>query len=313
MTRIALVTCAAGRSRDDDLPPLLAALVAHHVGGDAVVAEAVDWDDPAVDWAVYDLAVIRSTWDYTARYDEFLAWVERCSAATTLINDPGVLRWNSDKRYLDELAAAGVRVVPTTFIVPERGNPNAPDAPDDFDLPADVEFVVKPVVSAGSRDTVRYRVGDRDGAAEQIRGLLGDGRVVMVQPYQQAVDRDGETALLFFGGRFSHAIRKGQLLVAGEPATRALFAEEHITPVQPTDAQLRLAEQCLAALVDLPAFVGVAQPLPYARVDVLQANDGEMSILELGEPSLFLGFSDGGAADRYASVLVAISTHRATS
>lgn len=288
---IALVTSAAGRPHDDDLPPLIAAIAAREA-----LVEAVDWDDPNVDWSRFDLAVIRSTWDYTERLSEFLAWSERCGAATRLVNAPAVIAWNTDKRYLDQLL--GVRVVTTTFIEPGGA----------VELPADAEFVVKPTVSAGSRDTVRYRAGDRS-AIDQIDALLAADRAVMVQPYQLAVDVEGETALLFFGGEFSHAINKAALLTAGEEATRALFAEEHIGVTEATPEQLRVARECLEAIERVPALVGVEFPLAYARIDVLRDNDGQIAVLEveLTEPSLFLDWSNGGA-DRYAEVLIAMAS-----
>lgn len=291
--RIAIVTSGPGRPFDDDLPPLVAAL--EQVGA---AVEVLDWDDDGADWASVDLAVIRSTWDYTQRHDEFLDWTRRCASATTLINAPAVVAWNSDKRYLRDLVDAGVNVVDTSFIEPG----------DQIELPVGVEFVVKPTVSAGSRDTVRYHADDHTPATAQIEALLADGRTVMVQPYQAAVDEQGETALLFFGGEFSHAIRKGPLLVAGEEATRALFAQEVITATDAHPDQVALATQCLAALGGIDALAGVSLPLPYARVDVLVDNDGRFSILELEltEPSLFFDWAPG-APDRYARVLVELA------
>lgn len=293
-SRIALVTSAPGRPFDDDLPPLVEAL--SRAGADVAV---VDWDDPAAEWESFDLAVIRSTWDYTTRHAEFLEWATRCAAATRLVNDPVVVAWNSDKRYLHDLVEAGVNVVDTAFVGPG----------DAIELPAGIEFVVKPTVSAGSRDTVRYHSDQHAPATAQIEGLLSDGRTVMIQPYQDAVDEEGETALLFFGGEFSHAICKGPLLVAGEEATRALFAQEVITPASAQPDQVALAQRCLAALAEVEALAGVSLPLPYARIDVLRDNNGEWSVLEveLTEPSLFFAWAPG-AAERYARVLVELAT-----
>lgn len=294
MVRIAVVTSEPGRPRDDDLDPLVDAL-----GARGVDVSVVDWDDGDADWSVFDLAVIRSTWDYSFRHDEFLDWTRRCGAVTRLANPAEVVAWNSDKRYLDQLRAAGVAVVPTTFVA------DAGSFDPSRDLPSDEEFVVKPTVSAGSANTVRYHRGDVDAAAVQIRDLLAIGKVPMVQPYQRAVDDEGETALLFFGGRLSHAVNKGPLLVAGREAHRALFAEEHITAASATAEQRELAERCLAALSGVPQLAGVEMPLAYARVDVLTDNDGNCSVLELEltEPSVFFAWSDGGA-DRFAEVLV---------
>ena len=132
MKTVALVTALESRHLDEDLPPLESALRAR--GVEPVIAA---WDDPAVDWKSFSLAVVRSTWNYVTRRDEFLSWAERVAAVTRLANPPAILRWNTDKRYLKEL---GPSVVPTTFI----------DASDPIVLPSNGDFVVKPAVSAGS-------------------------------------------------------------------------------------------------------------------------------------------------------------------
>src|SRR5690349_2876913 len=113
LTRIALVTAAAARDQDEDLPPLVAAL--RELGIEPAV---VDWDDAGLDWARFDVAVLRSTWDYSMRAAEFLAWAARVSERTRLLNPPEIVRWNTDKHYLATLAAAGVPIVPSTFIEP---------------------------------------------------------------------------------------------------------------------------------------------------------------------------------------------------
>jgi len=270
--RVALATCAAFPDLDADGPALVAAL--DRLGVDA--APAV-WDDPAVDWSHYDLAVVRSTWDYVPRCAEFLEWA---ASVPRLANPVGVLRWNTDKRYLRELAAAGVPVVPTAFVAPGEA----------FAVPA-YEHVVKPAVSASSADTVRFAPGEDSTA--HATALLGAGRTVLVQPYQAAIDVAGETALLLFDGVLSHAVRKAPILLPGVTDPHAVA----VTPVQATPAQLAVAEAALAA-------VPSAGPPLYARVDVVPGPDGSPVLLELEltEPSLFLGRS-AGAADRFAAAL----------
>ena len=113
--RVALVSARAARHLDEDLAPLLAAL--DEAGAEAVIA---DWDDPGVDWSGFRLALLRSAWDYTERLAEFLAWADRTSRLTTLLNPPAVVRWNTDKHYLRDLARAGVPTVPTRFVEPEE-------------------------------------------------------------------------------------------------------------------------------------------------------------------------------------------------
>lgn len=293
--RIALATAAAARALDEDLPPLVEALTraGAHV-------DVLDWDDAAADWGAQDLAVLRSTWDYTDRLAEFLAWVDRAAAQTTLLNPPAILRWNTDKHYLGELAAQGIATVPSTFVEP--GMDAAAALQRFVDGHADgatFEFVVKPCVGAGSRDAQRHGLDRNDAALAHMQRLLDAGRSVLLQPYLARVDAHGETALLWFDGEFSHAIRKGPLLRRGDGPTRALFAAEHITAREPTAAELALARATLAAIPS-------PQPLPYARVDLIQDDAGAPRLLELelSEPSLFFGFG-AGSADRFAAALLA--------
>ncbi len=288
---LALVTATAARNLDEDLAPLETALC--ECGAQVTVA---DWDDAAIDWARFDLALLRSTWDYTQRLPEFLVWAEHAAALTNLLNPLPVIRWNTDKHYLHDLEKAGVAIVPSAFVEPGE---NAKAAVGAFQRahPAG-EFVVKPAIGAGSRDAQRYSANDCAVAIVHAQSLLDAGRSVLLQPYLQRVDEHGETALIFFDGDFSHAIRKGPLLRRGEGPTRALFAAEHITPRKPGADELRVALQTLAA-------VPFAPPLLYARVDLIHAANGEPCVLELelAEPSLFFAHAPGAAA-RFARVLL---------
>jgi glutathione synthase/RimK-type ligase-like ATP-grasp enzyme len=281
--KLALATAIAAHALDEDLDPLLAAC--REAGIDTSV---LAWDDVTVSWGRFDAVLLRSTWDYTDRLPEFLAWCERTATVTQLWNSVDVVRWNTDKRYLGELAKRGVPVIESRYLAPGE---------DPSQLPDLEEFVVKPTVGAGSRDAQRYAKADREAAVAHARRLLDQGRHVLVQPYLQAVDQDGETALLFFGGEFSHAIRKAPLLKRGEGPTRALFKEEHIQPRLPSAAELAVARRVLAALP--------FDTLPYARVDLLPSEDGPQLLeLELTEPSVFLPYGEGAAA-RFAAVLAA--------
>lgn len=288
--RLALVTAAAARDLDEDLPPLEAAL--RDAGVDYAV---VDWHDAAADWSKFKLALIRSTWDYTQRLHEFLDWAARAGAATRLVNPSEVIRWNTDKHYLGDLARAGVAAVPSHFIEPGE---DAAHLLDRFLIAhASEEFVVKPSVGAGSRDAQRHGRDERAAALAHAHRLLDAGRSVLLQPYLARVDEHGETALIFFDGKFSHAIRKGPLLHRGTAPTRALFAPEHITPRTPHADELRVAEAALAA-------IPYATPLTYARVDLIRDGADAPCVLELEltEPSLFFAHGDGSAA-RFVEVL----------
>jgi glutathione synthase/RimK-type ligase-like ATP-grasp enzyme len=291
---IALVTAAAARDHDEDLAPLARAL--RDIGADVAIP---DWDDRAMDWSRFDLALLRSPWDYSERLPEFLAWAERAAAQTCIMNPLDVLRWNTDKHYLGELALAGVPVVPSHFIEPGADVEASLDAFSTGSGDGFAEFVVKPCVGAGSRDAQRYCGDDRSAAEIHIRRLLDAGRSVLLQPYLARVDEQGETALICFDGRFSHAIRKGPLLRRGEGPTRALFAPEAITPREPSAAERATAERALAA-------IGFGKPLLYARVDLIHDDRGEPCLLELelAEPSLFFAHAEG-SAERFADAIMA--------
>lgn len=289
--KIALVTAIAAFSLDEDLAPLQQAL--HKAG---IQAPILAWDDSTVSWSRFDAVLLRSPWDYTGRLPEFLAWAARVSAQTRLLNPLDVIRRNTDKHYLADLAKQGIAVVPSEFVEPGDDATKAllafvekyPDAAD---------FVVKPAIGAGSRDAQRYGRDQKAEALPHVARLLAEKRSVLLQPYLASVDKAGETALMFFEGVFSHAIRKGPLLQRDEGSTRALFAPEKITARAPGQDELALAQATLAALPD--------GPLAYARVDLIRAADGSPCVLELEltEPSLFFLHSEG-SADRFAASLL---------
>lgn len=261
------------------------------------------WDDPTVSWSRYDAVVLRSTWNYTERLPAFLAWCERVDRVSTLLNPLPVVRWNTDKHYLADLAAAGMPVVPSVFV--EIHEEPLPALQDFLAMHADNgEFVVKPAVGAGSRDTQRYSRDQEFAAANHIGRLLDAGRSALLQPYLPSVDRDGETALMVFDGSFSHAIRKGPLLHADSGAADALFAREAIRARSPGDDELALARHVLAAMTKI---LGFPSPLPYARVDLIRDTTGAPRLLELElcEPSLF--FTHG--ADSAACFVDAVKRH----
>ena len=279
---VAIATCAELPSGDEDGDALVAAL-----GARGVTARWVVWNDPAASWA-QDLVVVRSTWDYTRDRDAFLAWA-RC--VPRLVNPAEVIAWNSDKTYLRDLAAAGVPVVPTTFVPPGRI----------AELPVDGEFVVKPSVGAGSMGAGRFAADDVQAAQAHVGALHDAGRIVLVQPYLSDVDVAGETALVYVDGDFSHAISKGAMLPAGvvhPPQGYQLYVEEQVAARDPSQLECAIGERVMQVL---RARVGAE--LLYARVDLLPTPSGPVLVeLELTEPSLFLGF-DPKAADRLADAI----------
>lgn len=283
------MTAAAAAPLDPDLLPLAAAC--RRIVGDDRVA-IVEWDDPGVDWGRFDAAVIRSTWDYATRHEEFLEWVDHVASATRLVNPAPVVRWSSDKSYLADLRDAGVAVAASTFVAPGAPAPTV-----------DGLHVVKPTVGAGSEGARRCRP---DEVADHVAELHAGGRTAIVQPYLHRLDELGETALCFVPGdevaglALSHAFRKGAILVSTEVEQEGdLFAKEDIGPRVPAADEVELA---VAALSSAP--VTALGELAYARVDVAPGPDGPVIMeLELIEPSFYL-HTDPAAADRFAAGLV---------
>ncbi|RKT56343.1 ATP-grasp domain-containing protein [Saccharothrix australiensis] len=263
-------------------------------GDDAVLVDALAEVGVDASWTVWgaaesrhaDLVILRSTWDYTERLPEFLEWV---ASVPALANPAAVVPWNTDKKYLVELADAGVPVVPTALA-----------APGFRDWPAG-DFVVKPAVGAGSRGALRVAAGDLATAADHLDAL---GGTALVQPYQAAVDTQGETAVVFFGGQYSHAFAKGAMLTPdAEVDESGLFVVERLAGASPSGAQRRVAEDALDAAA---ALVGLRRnDFLYARVDLVNGADGTPLVLELElvEPSLGLRQTDASAPMRFASAV----------
>lgn len=263
--RIVLAGCRALPEGDGDDAGLIGALRAR-----GLHARWLPWDDPAT--LAADLVILRATWDYVDRLEEFRQWAGRVAH---LLNPAEVVAWNTDKRYLVDLAAAGVPTVPSAFFAPG----------EQVHIPAG-EVVVKPAVGAGSRGALRF--DDPESARAHADDLHTQGRTVLVQPFDPRV-ADGETALVFLGGEPSHAFTKGPMLPApgGAPGLdeSGTFATESLGPADPDPQAWEVGHRALeAAAAHLD--IGVADLL-YARVDLLGAAEQSVLLeLELVEPSL---------------------------
>lgn len=287
MPRLALVTAVAARHLDTDLPLLTAALAAHPIDVDIVA-----WDDEAVDWSAFDVAVVRSTWDYHRRLDDFVRWIRATSSVTRLWNPADVMIWNLDKRYLAELADRGIAIVPSRFLT---GDDEIAVALDDGAFEGDI--VVKPTVGAGANGARRFVDRPADARAHAIS--LVDGTVAaMVQPYVTGVDQRDETGIVTLGGRISHAFAKGPILSDDPEWSDGLYVTERIGPRAATTDEIAVAEQVLAVLPDTA----------YARIDLLPGDDGPLvSEVELVEPSLFLHVADDAATTAAAALARLVS------
>jgi hypothetical protein len=231
-----------------------------------LAADLVSWDDPSVDWARRTATVIRSTWDSVDRPKEYISWVRQVGESSLLINPPEVVVWNLDKTYLVDLETEGVAVVPTQWLRAGR----------EWEPPVG-EFVIKPSISAGGRDTARYGRPHRAEARQHVARLVDRGQTVMVQPYLPSVVDPGEISLIFIDGRFSHAVRKGPVLTAGEGVRpRPWETMTFLGLAEPTLAQENAASFALAAVSRR-----FGQSLAYGRVDMLDDTDGNPLVLEV--------------------------------
>jgi glutathione synthase/RimK-type ligase-like ATP-grasp enzyme len=288
---IALATCAVMPVESDEGP-----LVAAFERAGVATRWAV-WDDPDEDWSRYVGVLIRTTWDYIDKIDAFRAWVDAAGAATTLWNPAPVVRWNSHKRYLPELAARGVPVVPTTYV--------ATDGRASLDLLPDDDghgFVVKPAESIGAIGLTRWGSDDagRAGAVAAAEVLRSEGQDVLIQPLVPAIAEAGETSVIFIDGQLSHAVRK--VPAAGDIRSQPEYGSE-VTAVEASPAQVDLGRRELATTLDALGLDG--DHLLYARVDCVD-HQGTPSLMELEliEPDLYVGYDDG-AADRVVAAILA--------
>jgi hypothetical protein len=268
--------------------------------------DEVPWRREGTAWGDYDVVVIRTTWDYQNHADEFLRTLDSIAAATRLENDVHTVRWNLRKRYLRELAARGARVVPTIWL----------DSPGEDELRAALatfdtaEIVVKPEVGANADDAVRLRA-DADPAAFAAAVRVFRDRACLAQPFIPAILSEGEFSLIFFDGRYSHAILKtpkpadfrvqeehGGIIRSAEPEP-ALLAEAHAVL---DAARAAIGSAAIGSAAD--AAGGQRRAPLYARADLVRMPDDGFALMELEliEPSLYLSY-DAGAADRFAAAI----------
>ncbi len=270
MARIAWVTCRTIPEPDLDEVPTLSALRAA-----GMEAEKLAWDDPgATVSGAFEAAILRSCWNYYEDPEGFLLWLAGLSERMPVWNPVDVVRWNHHKRYLSELEARGVDIIPTEFI--SRGqsaNLNEVCRRRQWD-----RIVIKPAISAGSYLTRRFEASEFEAASQFLTETLVD-RDMLVQVFVPSVATQGERAVIQIDGRFTHAVVK---------AARYSHEDESVSEAREVAAEERsIAEAALAAAREAGNFS--TDRLLYARTDLVEW-DGKsvVSELELLEPSLFL-------------------------
>ncbi len=245
------------------------------------------WTDPEVDWSSYAMVLIRTTWDYTDHVDEFLAWAERVASCTRLLNPLPILRWNVHKSYLRELEREGVPLAPSLWLL---ANDRSIDLPARLAERGWSRGFIKPLIGACASDTLRFRVDQPDqlnAAIAHVQHLLIERQQdLVVQPYLDSVEREGEVSAIWLAGQLSHGVRK--VPVPGDYRVQDDFGA-HDEPWELDAGARALCERVFVGLDRVLARLGLGGPLPYARVDMLRGADGLLVLneLELIEPSLF--------------------------
>lgn len=286
------------------LAPLLADL--------GIAVEAAVWDDPEVDWTGFDGVVVRSTWDYFTKPREFDNWVERANRFTRLANPAAVIRWNADKRYLLELAEAGIPIIETRVLEAPTKETSSQTQPERTPIPDWEDMVVKPAISGGSRLSGRFKPSEHQAAESLIAAIHAEGVAVLLQPYLDRVDTDGETNVLIFGGQVSHAVNKGTILSAEFKPDAHSYQGQAIAPEPLNDGLRTFATEVLDAVMELMDVDKTE--LVHARVDSVIDADGQRLLMEveLIEPYLYLEESPDprAAAERYAQAISDWLNHR---
>jgi glutathione synthase/RimK-type ligase-like ATP-grasp enzyme len=277
--RLALVGCRevgtwpVAPSREDPRPwerddrPLVQAL-------EAAGAEVsrLAWDDPTVDWQGFDLALLRSTWDYHHRLDEFLSWIDRAGAATTVLNPPPLIRWNAHKSYLRDLAAPQP---PTVWLSPGQ----APELGARMAERGWQTAFVKPAVGATAEGSLRFGLGELERATAHVQELLARGEVLL-QPYVASVESRGERSAIVIDGEITHFVRK-----VPNPGDWRVQDDYGATDArhEPERGERAFAESVWALIAQSSPY-----RLAYGRIDWLMSDEGPWLVeLELIEPCLF--------------------------
>lgn len=266
-------------------------VIAERLRNRGVEVQSVIWDDLAVNWQDFDWVIIKSTWDYHERTEVFIAWLQALQRLRVpVLNPVDRIIWNTDKHYLREIAAAGLAVIPSVFIEANQGT----DISSLFDILGSDAIILKPCISAGSKNTYHIQRDSYSQCTAQLQNVL-ESEALIAQPFAPEIISEGEWSFLFFNGQFSHAIIK-------TPKTGDFRVQQQFggstRKVQPTRQQIDAARAYVAHF---------APDCLYARVDAIMRDGKPMLMeLELIEPYLFLS-SDANAVERYTDALEAIT------
>jgi glutathione synthase/RimK-type ligase-like ATP-grasp enzyme len=283
---IAVVTCESlgdynNNAESEDL--MLAELLKEH----GISYEFQVWSDPNVEWSKYSHLLIKSPWDYFDRYTEFKDWCSRIKhMGIPVFNDVETILWNSDKKYLQEIQDKGHKIIPTQFL-PKDQEVALETAFADFQTDL---LIFKPSVSGGAKNTIKLKQGETASYETLVNDLVKEEEFLL-QPFIPEVVAEGEYSLIFFNGKFSHAVLKSPK--DGDFRVQHFFGGK-ITTIEPSEKMMEDSQNIINDF---------AQNCLYARVDGVLI-DGEFYLMELEliEPYLFL-FTSPEAKRNYMEAL----------
>lgn len=253
----------------------------------SISLDFVNWHDQTVDWATYDAAIIRSTWDYVPIREEFLEFTRMVETKTRLFNSSKVMQWNTDKTYLNQLEKKGVPIIPTKFVSPKDDQENAIN----WGFSQSDAIAIKPSVGAGAR--LAGRATNNQEAKNFLDKIFQAGRTAMIQPYVESVDSEGEFAIVVIDKKISHVARKVPALTQGGHGDAA--GDQVIT------------EEIKEIVNIISSAVDEWESLLFARVDVVRLKDRLVLMeIELTEPWLFFQFRPEAAKDLFQALQKAI-------
>ncbi|RYG21063.1 MAG: hypothetical protein EOO07_03585 [Chitinophagaceae bacterium] len=254
----------------------------------SLTVEKVIWNNPSVNWQNYDLVIVKSPWDYFNLIADFYNWLTHLENKNVrLINPIKTIKWNADKHYLQDIAAAGLNVSPCIFL--EKGE--QVNLLDYFRKLNVDKLIVKPAVSGGSKNTFKVNVENVEAINLQLQSLLS-AESFIVQPFLKEIEEDGEWSFLFFGGEFSHVLIKRAK--AGDFRVQHVFGGT-IHPQNPPKELVKKAQEYVNQF---------AKDCLYARVDGVIVNEQFLLMeLELIEPFLFLDTDKKSLANYYQALL----------
>ncbi|WP_199611462.1 ATP-grasp domain-containing protein [Flocculibacter collagenilyticus] len=251
------------------------------------------WSDPSFDWEQAKTLLFRTTWDYFDRFDEFSTWLNSIKDKVQTINNINTIIWNFDKRYLHDLQNKGINVV-DTYILEQNQTYSLAEEMDKYQFE---EAILKPVISGAARHTYRINQSNVNQVQAHLDTLIQHEHF-MLQPFQKNIVTEGELSLMVMGGKVTHAVKK--------TAKKGDFRvqDDHggsVAQYTPNQEQIAFAEAAIAACSP--------QPL-YARVDIIEDNNGQLAIMELEliEPELFFRFNHDAAHQLATTVKQYLST-----